>query len=176
MSDGHIHKFGTNPLVTPVNAPDTSVVTAWVTVPVEPTDDMLRAAAHALHKASGGDLDAGSWELAPVLRAALAAAPQPAQAPDRMDELRRSVAEIIGCDPETWPEHGNAPLAIAAIVALGEKARERLYGKGQHGGSYRKPDGSLWKVITETDPDAPRKPAERPAQAPIPEQWRGVVD
>lgn len=35
-----------------------------------------------------------------------------------MDELRRSVAEIIGTDPDTWPDHGNTPLAIAAALAL----------------------------------------------------------
>ena len=34
------------------------------------------------------------------------------------NELRRAVAEIIGADPETWPNHGNAPLAIAAYVAV----------------------------------------------------------
>lgn len=33
------------------------------------------------------------------------------------NELRRAVAEVIGADPETWPKHGNAPLAIAACVA-----------------------------------------------------------
>lgn len=37
---------------------------------------------------------------------------------DAMDDLRRAVAELLGHDPETWPEHGNAPLAIAAAVAL----------------------------------------------------------
>jgi len=39
---------------------------------------------------------------------------------DQMDELRRAVAEIIGTDPETWPTHGNAPLAIAAALARRE--------------------------------------------------------
>lgn len=34
------------------------------------------------------------------------------------NELRRAVAEIIGADPETWPNHGIASLAIAACVAL----------------------------------------------------------
>lgn len=41
-----------------------------------------------------------------------------AGAADQMDELRRACAEIIGADPETWPSHGNAPLAIAAALAL----------------------------------------------------------
>ena len=46
------------------------------------------------------------------LRAKLAAAETSA------NELRRAVAELIGADPETWPNHGNAPLAIAACVAV----------------------------------------------------------
>lgn len=37
---------------------------------------------------------------------------------DKMDELRRVVARILGEDPDTWPDHGNTPLAIASIVAL----------------------------------------------------------
>lgn len=35
-----------------------------------------------------------------------------------LDELRRAVASTMGYDPETWPTHRNAPLAIAALVAL----------------------------------------------------------
>lgn len=35
-----------------------------------------------------------------------------------IEELRRSVAQIIGADEDTWPTHGNAPLAIAALVAV----------------------------------------------------------
>ena len=34
-----------------------------------------------------------------------------------LNELRRAVAEVIGADPDVWPTHGNAPLAIAASVA-----------------------------------------------------------
>lgn len=34
-----------------------------------------------------------------------------------LDELRRSVAELIGADQETWPKSKNAPVAIAAVVA-----------------------------------------------------------
>jgi hypothetical protein len=34
-----------------------------------------------------------------------------------MEELRKSVAEIL-CESETWPEHGNVPLAVGAVVAL----------------------------------------------------------
>jgi hypothetical protein len=36
---------------------------------------------------------------------------------EALDELRKSVAQIIGQDPNTWPRHGNAPLAIAAVCA-----------------------------------------------------------
>jgi hypothetical protein len=35
-----------------------------------------------------------------------------------LDELRRSTAELIGAPADTWPSHGNAPLAIAAALAL----------------------------------------------------------
>ena len=36
----------------------------------------------------------------------------------QLEELRRAVAEIIGQDPDTWPSHGNAALAIASAVAV----------------------------------------------------------
>jgi hypothetical protein len=39
-------------------------------------------------------------------------------AAEALDALRRAVAEVIGTDPETWPSHGNAPLAIAAAMAM----------------------------------------------------------
>lgn len=35
-----------------------------------------------------------------------------------LDDLRRSVAEIMHYNPDVWPEHGNAALAIAAQVAF----------------------------------------------------------
>jgi hypothetical protein len=44
--------------------------------------------------------------------------------PDHMDELRKACAELLGNDPETWPSHGNAPLAIAASMAILCKAAE----------------------------------------------------
>jgi hypothetical protein len=40
------------------------------------------------------------------------------QAGQELDELRRACAEILGQDPEAWPSHGNAPLAIASALAL----------------------------------------------------------
>jgi hypothetical protein len=43
-----------------------------------------------------------------------------------LEELRRVVAEIIGADPDTWPEHKNATLAIAAAVGLRESHVKRL--------------------------------------------------
>ncbi|MFG1376109.1 hypothetical protein [Xanthobacter autotrophicus] len=43
-------------------------------------------------------------------------------AADALNDLRKSVAEIIGEDPNTWPAHGNAPLAIAATLALSRRA------------------------------------------------------
>lgn len=57
------------------------------------------------HEAEG-KVDAAKW-IGPYSTAA-----------DALDGLRRAVAEEIGEDPETWPAHGNAPLAIAATVAL----------------------------------------------------------
>lgn len=47
-------------------------------------------------------------------------------ADDAIDVLRRSVAEIIGADPDTWPYHKNAPLAISAAVGLREGAIKQL--------------------------------------------------
>ena len=47
-------------------------------------------------------------------------------ADDAMDSLRRSVAEIIGADPNTWPGHKNAPLAIAAAIGLREGEIKQL--------------------------------------------------
>lgn len=35
-----------------------------------------------------------------------------------LDDLRLAVANTMGYNPETWPAHRNAPLAIAALVAL----------------------------------------------------------
>ena len=43
-----------------------------------------------------------------------------------LDELRRACAEIIGADPETWPTHGNAPLAIAAALGLRQAELNKL--------------------------------------------------
>lgn len=42
------------------------------------------------------------------------------------DELRRAVADLFGADPETWPDHGNAPLAIAASLALAQNSATKL--------------------------------------------------
>ena len=45
---------------------------------------------------------------------------------NQMNELRLAVADILGMD-QSWPDHGNAPLAIAAAVV--ELARSRGYGE-----------------------------------------------
>lgn len=49
---------------------------------------------------------------------------------DRWDQLRREMAKSLGADPETWPAHSNAPLAIAAGYNLlklqNESLREEL--------------------------------------------------
>ncbi len=41
-----------------------------------------------------------------------------------LNELRRSIAQLLGADEETWPQHGNAPLAIAASCALWKQRSE----------------------------------------------------
>lgn len=41
---------------------------------------------------------------------------------EALDAARRAVAECIGADPDVWPEHKNAPLAIAAVVAIRQSA------------------------------------------------------
>lgn len=39
-------------------------------------------------------------------------------ADDALESTRINVAKVVGLeDPESWPEHGNAPLAITATVA-----------------------------------------------------------
>jgi hypothetical protein len=48
-----------------------------------------------------------------------------ARALEDMDTIRRMVAEVNGDDPETWPKHGNAPLAIASWLALLKIERDR---------------------------------------------------
>lgn len=48
----------------------------------------------------------------------------PEAQPDAMDELRRAVAKIMGRNVDTWPDHGNASLAIAATVATLKRATE----------------------------------------------------
>lgn len=47
-------------------------------------------------------------------------------ADDALDTLRRTVAEIIGTDPHTWPNHKNAPLAIVAAIGLREGEIKQL--------------------------------------------------
>lgn len=41
-------------------------------------------------------------------------------------QLREVVAELIGEDPRTWPDHGNASVAIAASVALMVNREKRI--------------------------------------------------
>lgn len=65
------------------------------------------------------------------------AIPQPAAEPvtwigphanawEALNETRKAVADIIGANPDTWPDHGNAPLAIAAVIAIRQNAVERV--------------------------------------------------
>ena len=43
-----------------------------------------------------------------------------------LDSLRRAVAELLDTDQETWPAHGNAPLAIAAAITRFKVERDQL--------------------------------------------------
>lgn len=43
-----------------------------------------------------------------------------------LDELRRSAAEVLGKDPNTWPAHKNAPLAVVAALSLQRGKISRL--------------------------------------------------
>ncbi len=53
------------------------------------------------------------------------------RAREERDGLRRSVAEITGQDLDTWPEHGNVDLAIAATVALLKAQRDEARAFGE---------------------------------------------
>ena len=45
-------------------------------------------------------------------------------ATEALNELRIAVATMMGADPNTWPDHGNAPLAIAAAFGIRQHAME----------------------------------------------------
>ena len=96
----------------------------------EPTDaqliDRLESALLAA-KAADTTQDADEWyyladtyseQLADRLAALRAELVEARAELKQWDELRRAAAECIGQDPATWPEHGNAPLAIASALAL----------------------------------------------------------
>ena len=42
------------------------------------------------------------------------------------EQVRRAVAELEGLDPDTWPTHGNVPLAITAGYAMLINENKRL--------------------------------------------------
>lgn len=43
----------------------------------------------------------------------------------KWNELHRTIAEELGYSAETWPDHRNAPLAIAAAFVLSKQRVER---------------------------------------------------
>lgn len=116
----------------------------------EPTDDtlqaMMLAMLHAANNSEGyaavqqyGIGPGGDAEMRAVFRvvqdalAAQGAEPVASKwlgpckdGAQALDELRRACAEIIGADPETWPSHGNAPLAIAAALGLRQAELNKL--------------------------------------------------
>lgn len=77
--------------------------------------EKLRTDAIAIFGEGKSERDIIEWFYGSLLAAAPAQGQQVGQ---ELDELRRSCAEILGQDPETWPSHGNAPLAIASALAL----------------------------------------------------------
>lgn len=80
------------------------------------TPQQREAALRLIADGSSGNLE---WS-----RQVIALLRELAAEPDHMDELRKACAELLGNDPATWPDHGNAPLAIAASVAILCKAAE----------------------------------------------------
>jgi len=72
---------------------------------------------------------------------------------DALNELRKSCAEIIGTDPKTWPNHGNAPLAIAVTLAIARTHMEQ----GNHPPAPTTQEPVAWgrtvrSIINLTDP------------------------
>jgi hypothetical protein len=101
--------------------------------PAWPASD-INAQLHA-HAAKGDPLDVAAYAMFLALRGEATSAPAPAEpspwlgpysdAATALDHLRRTCAEIIGADPDVWPEHRNAPLAIAAVLGLRQSEVER---------------------------------------------------
>lgn len=109
--------------VASVAAPAGSVLAAIYRRRVTPANDWDRAFNSGVDAAYGAVFSAAPE---PTPAAALAAQPQEApkwvgpyaDAWSALDATRRAVAELIGADPEAWPDHGNAALAIAAAMAI----------------------------------------------------------
>lgn len=144
-------------------------------------DSVLEEAAriHDVEAAGQGHspFSTASWHryYAARIRALKHGAPTPQAEPPsgRMDELRRSVAEIIGTDPETWPDHGNAPLAIAAAVALAYRNLKSIISHWNEFGPEHGFDELLQRI---EERGVPAAQAERPAEpkAAVPQGWKLV--
>ncbi|SDV47943.1 hypothetical protein [Chitinasiproducens palmae] len=67
---------------------------------------------------------------------------------DVLNELRRACAEILGNDGDTWPDHGNAALAIAAALGLYVNAARTLETENarlrQHIEAAQKQEPAAW--------------------------------
>lgn len=44
----------------------------------------------------------------------------------KREELRKACAEVIGADPDTWPDHGNVELAVTACLALRQNELKQM--------------------------------------------------
>jgi hypothetical protein len=69
------------------------------------------------------DYDPRFLDLACIKKAADALEAQQAEMV-KWKELHRVIAEELGTDAASWPDHGNAPLAIAAMFVLHKAAAE----------------------------------------------------
>lgn len=68
---------------------------------------------------------AGDHQVDNTCRAAADLIERQAREIDRWNELHRVIAQELDCDPETWPDHRNAPLAIGATFVLIKQRAER---------------------------------------------------
>lgn len=88
----------------------------------------LRNQRDGLHEAVNRERDRGLERVAAVEKKL-----------DAWDELRKAFAFMLGRDPEQWPEHGNAPLAITASFALMRQRVAQLE-------AVDSPERTLWKA------------------------------
>ena len=75
-----------------------------------------------------------------------------------LESLRRALAALLGADEDTWPEHGNAPLAIAAAFAMLKARAEAAEAENK---ALREALESVWLHHGGTPPDGCQLCSER---------------